>query len=269
MYSADSVLEPEKIIALAKKRGFNGIAITDHVSAKGGFAGARANRDPHFTVIPGIEYATEVGHVLGLFIAREPDLGDYLAPFASRKKSPVLPLKPVVQAIHAEGGIAVLAHPFESTRDLPGGLFRQERESNGALKEDFLDALEAHNARACTRRNLDANKKARDYARNLGIPTTGGSDAHMAWEVGRAGCVIDSLQPGASLDDIKKAILSGQARPFGLESPMVVVPLTLLIKMRKSGRYGDAPRILGQLAVASLGRPGVWLENLIKGRPRG
>ncbi|MEA1994103.1 MAG: PHP domain-containing protein [Euryarchaeota archaeon] len=35
-YSSDGVLDPEKIVRIAIKRGLNGIAVTDHNTIKGG-----------------------------------------------------------------------------------------------------------------------------------------------------------------------------------------------------------------------------------------
>ncbi len=240
-YSDDSFVEPAQIVRLARERGMDGVAVTDHLSLRGGLEARSANRDPSFLVIPGIEYPTEVGHIVGLFVEAEPIVTTSTA-------------KEVVSAIHAAGGIAVLAHPFEARTRLGDGLF----------KETGLDALEGFNGRAASVRNPNANKQAQEYAAVHGIPAVGGSDAHFEWEIARAGCSIDRLEPGASAEQVREAILNGAAVPFGVSAPRTTIPRTSLAKMRKSGRFGKAPKALLRLLLAALGQPGLWLENLVR-----
>ncbi len=246
-YSDDSLVEPDDIVRIARERGLDGVAVTDHLTGAGGFQ-ALSHAAPGFLVIPGVEYPTEEGHVVGLFIQREPAVPPL-------NGAPALPLDQVVAAIHAAGGIAVLAHPFESRKQLPERLF----------EESGLDAIECFNARAGALRNPRANAQAREYARKNGIPAAGGSDAHFAWEIGRGGCVIGELGSGATLDQVREAILDRRAVPFGRPSSRIVVPLTGLVKMWKSRRYNRAPRILLRLMLAALGALGRRIEDLIRG----
>ena len=113
------------------------MAIADHNTVGGGMAAFMSNTDPDFIVIPGAEYSTEYGHVVGLFLSEEIRV-------QGRKPqgytlSPTLPFEDVVQAIHAQGGIAVLAHPFQSRVSLPAHVFK------GPVK---VDAIEGFNSRA-------------------------------------------------------------------------------------------------------------------------
>ena len=103
-----------------------------------------------FLVVPGIEYSTPVGHVVGLFLEEEPTVS-----LPGGAPSTAYPLDAVVAAIHEKGGIAVLAHPFEARMNLPADLFR----TSG------LDALEGYNGRADSMRNPEANRMAQDLAR--------------------------------------------------------------------------------------------------------
>ena len=246
-YSDDSLLEPADIIRVARARGLDGVAVTDHMTAAGGFE-AKSHAGPGFLVIPGVEYATEAGHVLGLFIRSQPVV-------PSKGGASLLTLEEAASAIHRVGGIAVLAHPFEGRKRLPDGLFA------GGL----LDAAEVFNARADASRNPWANAQARNYASDNGIPATGGSDAHFAWEIGRGGCEIAGLGPGASLEDVRQAILDGRAVPFGRPSCRAVVPLTGLVKAWKTRRFGKMPKVLSRLVLALLGPPGRWLERAVRG----
>ena len=248
-FSGDSRLEPREIIRLARDRGLNGVAITDHKTVRSGLLGGEINTDPRFHLIPGVEYATEYGHVVGLFLERElddlPVRSDHSVPFER-----------VVRAIHAQGGIAVLAHPFQSRLSLPVGPFA------GPVR---LDAVEGFNARAGAARNPGANAQALEFAVGNGIPAVGGSDAHLAWEVGRGLCRVDGVEPGAPDALIKEAILAGRVTPLGRPSPRIVIPLSQITRMWNSRRFSRAPRIAVRLALAALGPVGLWLENLIRG----
>ena len=167
--------------------------------------------------------------------------------FVNSAGSPVYAVKEVVSAIHAAGGIAVLAHPFESRRRLPEGPFA----ATG------LDALEGFNGRASSVRNPQANAQAQEYARANGIPVVGGSDAHFEWEIARAGCAIEGLAPGASLDQVRQAILRGSPVAFGVPAPRSAIPMTSLSKIRKSRRFEKVPRALIRLTLAALGPTGL------------
>ncbi|MGE5580584.1 MAG: PHP domain-containing protein [Bacillota bacterium] len=249
-YSDDSRVEPSEIVRLARERGLDGVAVTDHLSLRGGLEARSANRDPLFLVIPGIEYPTPMGHVVGLFLEEEPAV-----PVHDGRRPRVYPLEMVIAAIHEKGGIAVLAHPFEARMNLAADLIR----SSG------LDALEGYNGRASSLRNPEANRMAQDYARAQGLPMVGGSDAHFEWEVARAGCEIPSLDPGVNIEQVRRAVLQGSAIPFGVPSPRTAIPLTGLVKIRKTGRYVKAPKTLMRLALAAMGPTGLWLENLMLG----
>ncbi len=69
-YSSDGVLDPERIVRIAMKRGLNGIAITDHNTIKGGLK-TKKYENADFTVIVGSEISTERGEIIGLFLEEE------------------------------------------------------------------------------------------------------------------------------------------------------------------------------------------------------
>ena len=91
--SFDGCMSLSEIVALARERGLNGVAICDHDRVLD-----EVPEFDDFLVIPATEVSTERGHLLGLFV-REP--------IETRKFSES------VTAIHAQGGLAVIAHPFE------------------------------------------------------------------------------------------------------------------------------------------------------------
>lgn len=251
-YSPDSLLDPAQIIRVARARGLDGIAVTDHGTARGGLAAREIGLRVGYRVIAGAEYVTEYGHIVGLFLNGEPDLGDELLGQAIAGRE--VPFATVVRAIRARGGIAVLAHPFQSRRLLERPVL------------DGVDALEGFNARAGAARYPDANTVAASFAAERGLPVTGGSDAHLLWEIGRGCCQVEGLAAGATDEEIRRAILAGQATAGGYPSPRLVIPLTQMIRMRKTGNWRPLPRVAVRLILSALGPVGYRLEKATRGR---
>ena len=99
---SDGALTREESLASYKELGYDAIAFTDH------WKYGNADRIDGVTVISGAEYdvggaAAENGvfHIVGLFMEREPDI----------EKASVKNAQQIIDAIHAVGGLAVLAHP--------------------------------------------------------------------------------------------------------------------------------------------------------------
>ena len=164
-FSPDAADSPEDLIAAARARGLSGLAITDHdtceahddLRSKGLLREDGAAVDG-FLIVPGVEVSTAEGHLLCL--------GTTLPPMAGR------PAAEVVEAIHARGGLAFPAHPYDRWRS---GI----REA--VLDRLPVDGLEVFNAAVSNRRY---NVQARAYAERRGLSMTAGSDAHHASAVG-------------------------------------------------------------------------------------
>jgi predicted metal-dependent phosphoesterase TrpH len=157
-YSNDSLLEPEEIIKIAKKKGLGGIAVTDHNTIKGGLAANKIDKD---FVIVGAELRTEYGDVVGLFLNEEIRSNRFIE---------------VVEEIRDQDGLVVLAHPFRKGIKFPADLLKH------------VDLIEGFNARS----PKDLNGKAKELARSSGMPMTAGSDAHLGFEVGRGRTIVNS-----------------------------------------------------------------------------
>src|SRR5262249_29889549 len=67
-FSHDCATSPATVIELARRRGLDGIAVTDHETEEGGLATVEANRHQDFLVIPGAEIKTDLGDLIGLFL---------------------------------------------------------------------------------------------------------------------------------------------------------------------------------------------------------
>jgi predicted metal-dependent phosphoesterase TrpH len=159
-HSGDNRAEPQEVLECAIAAGLDGIAFTEHYSyAASSFADRMRERDgARILVLRGVEISTEEGHCLVFGVDTDP-LGLGFAP-----------LREVVRAVAAAGGVAIPSHPYrpgsgvgELVRTVPG-----------------LTAIEG-----CNGVNMRAmNERAMATAAALGLPTTGGSDAHVPSEVG-------------------------------------------------------------------------------------
>jgi hypothetical protein len=177
--SRDSRNDPARVVATALRRGLGGIAICDHDAFRGVEAVRRA-APPGFLVVSGMEISTRFGHLLGLFLSE-----------IVRTKDPF----EAVEAIHAQGGLAVLAHPFARHRSV---------DPSFAAVLDGCEGFNARYARASRKRAPGGvGPKVLAFAREHGLALTGGSDAHFPWEIGRGRTVVEDA---TTLQDVLRAI---------------------------------------------------------------
>jgi len=185
-YSPDSKLDPAEIVRVAKSRGLDGIAITDHNAVEGAAKAWDYARGIGVTVVRGTEVSTKEGHVLAYGV-REPIPRD----LSSRE---------TVERIVADGGIPVAAHPYRFW----SGLGEQ------ATVETPFAAYEVRNARTLRR----GNAKASALAASKGVPGIGGSDAHFLEEIGRAVTVVEDASTEV---EVLEAVRRGSARAEGVD----------------------------------------------------
>lgn len=194
-YSFDCFLDPARIVELARARGLDGLAVTDHDT----MSGVREFRDlaPDLYIIAGQEISTKDGDILGLFLKEEvkgaSDTPDVLA------------------AIRGQGGLAVLAHPFK---------WPHLKRSDDFLR--LFDAIEVFNARNNIPSPYWENRQARNAVRRLGLAHIAGSDTHEGFELGCAGTVFDFPKADADDERIKAAILGQTLRVRGREVSLPV-----------------------------------------------
>nr|QNO53732.1 error-prone DNA polymerase [Methanosarcinales archaeon ANME-1 ERB6] len=198
-YSSDGVLDPEKIVKIAMKRGLNGFAITDHNTIKGGIKAKRYERED-FKVIIGSEIATERGEIIGLFLEEEIKSKD---------------VQDVISEIKDQNGIIIIPHPFDELRH---SAFHPTDED-----AKFIDAIEGFNSRCVFQKY---NKEAVEFAMKHKLTITGGSDAHFANEIGNGGIITEK-------EDVRAAIIKNNVRIFGKRSSLVNHVGTKILKTIK------------------------------------
>jgi predicted metal-dependent phosphoesterase TrpH len=186
-YSYDSLITFEELVFYAKKRGLDGVAITDHDRIDGAL---KIAKETDFFIIHGIEVSTLEGHVIGLNVQEQ-----------IPKK---LSIQETIDKIHEAGGIAVACHPTAFLK-----------QSIGKNLSSKFDAVEVINASAFPF-NYSIRKSQR-IASELGVARVAGSDAHYGPEIGCAFTVIDAKHEADSIVD---AIRKGFCQPFGQAIPL-------------------------------------------------
>ena len=197
-YSFDCFLAPQKIIGLARRCHIDGLAIADHDTMAGVAEFKRLA--PDLYIISAQEISTKDGDILGLF------LRDEIKPNPDARA--------VIGQIKAQGGLAILAHPFKWP--------------HVSRQDDFLkefDAIEVFNARNNIPLPYLENFKAKVAVQRLDLPFVAGSDTHEGFEMGRAKTVFDFQTQVASDEKIKSAILE---RRVIIEGKEVFLPLEVI-----------------------------------------
>lgn len=162
--SPDGALTKEDYQYLLDNKILDYIAITDHNEIS--FA-QKMQQELGQGIIVGEEIMTIHGEVIGLFLREK------VAPHQS--------VKDTLAAIHKQGGIASIPHPFDILRY---GIGEREILANVA----DIDILEGFNARIIL---PWYNAKALRFATQHHIPAGVGSDAHVRFGIGGAYALVE------------------------------------------------------------------------------
>jgi len=246
-HSFDGAVPVARLLELARRRGLDGIAVTDHNRFAGSAEALRLNRDPDFLVIPGAEYTTDAGHILALFID---------GPIALESGAGVLdrlPWRETVQAIHEAGGVAVLAHPFKRRTSLEPAVLAA------------VDGIEAFNARTVCARNRRAVTQALDLAASGRFRLrTAGSDAHWPAELGRAWVEIPHLEPGAGPAAVRAALEQGRVRVAGRGSHPLYESMSQFVRCRRLGETRRLPRVAARTVLNAVDGLAAWADGRLR-----
>ena len=157
-------------------------AVTDHDSVRGCRATVElASAYPDILIIPGTEISTVNGDMLVL--------GTY--------ELPPKPWTPEAVADYAKstGGVSIVAHPFRTY-----GMGERARN----VKVDAIEVLNGGSSK-------EANNQAKEFAKELGLPGTAGSDAHQVSELFSVCTQVEaSLNVDSVLAAIKKGLVTAQ-----------------------------------------------------------
>jgi hypothetical protein len=158
--SGDNLADPEECVARALERGLQAIAFTEHYSyeASAPVERLRARYGSSILILRGVEFSAAEGHCLVFGVDTD------------RLSLAYAPADRLVAAVNRAGGAVIPSHPYR------GGSGLGDR----ILTLRGIAAIEGHNG--CNAGLF--NRRALSAARSLGLPVTGGSDAHRPEDVG-------------------------------------------------------------------------------------
>jgi len=181
-HSRDSRLTEDRFIQLAVERGLTHVAVTDHNTIEGSVAvrdrAEQLGVADRLTVILGQEVSSADGEIIGLFIESTIPRG--------------LSAEETAEAIHAQGGLVSIPHPFDPFRR---SHIRPEPLEQLAASHR-IDAMEVFNSRVTLPRH---NQQAADFAARHGIPGVACSDSHTALEVAMSFNALPAFASAAEL----------------------------------------------------------------------
>jgi predicted metal-dependent phosphoesterase TrpH len=209
-YSSDCTTTLEEAVIFSKKKGLNGIAITDHDTVEGALQ-LLGKKNKDLVIIPGIETSTNQGHILGINVTTTIPSN--------------LTIKETIVKIHEAGGIAIAAHPSAIFK---GGTGLDER-----IVSHGLDGVEVVNSSAFPFFLLNYLNKR--FADRTGLPRTAGSDSHLPDTIGLAYTIIRDVGSELDIENMVRSVKKGMTVPFGRPTPW---KLRFQKITRKKGKMG-------------------------------
>ena len=156
-YSTDSHISIEEIVREAKRKGLDGIALTNHENPDVVKEIDELVEKYDFVIFPGVEYLTKDGDIVAFGIDKLPE--------------EQMSAQEFIEYVDKFGGTCTAAHPYRTNnRGLEDKLYTVKG----------LTAIEGYNGSTSDYHNGLAVKAGKE----LGIQVIGSSDAHVAEKVG-------------------------------------------------------------------------------------
>jgi predicted metal-dependent phosphoesterase TrpH len=227
--ASDGMVSPEELVHAAAAAGISVLCITDHDTMNAVERAAEAGAECGVEVVRGEEVTTALPsgtHIVALFLSRPVRMG--------------MSMEDTVDAIHDQGGLAILAHPFMPT------FFASisERRARSLLERRAVDGIELRHTAVMTprgRARLDAFYA--EHRPRLGA-ALGAGDSHFGrHDLGR----IVTVFPGRTAADFRAALEARTTSPrVGLAPPPP--PLSLrLAQQRRSLLWLPGERRAGRV----------------------
>jgi predicted metal-dependent phosphoesterase TrpH len=178
--SSDAFTSPERLVAICKDRGLDGLAITDHNVLA-------VDSSDELILIPGIEISTRDGHVIGLGLSESIPRG--------------LSADQTIQRIADLHGLSIIPHPYDLWRS-------SVRPHRLTVRPDAIEVINSSSFLHSV-----TWKRARKFAEKQGYPMTAGSDSHIPQTIGRAYTEIEC--DSKDIGQVQAAVKSGSLTPVG------------------------------------------------------
>jgi hypothetical protein len=179
---------PEILDHVERATELSVLAITEHDDLGPALAAREAWANGHyrFELVMGEEVTTIEGHLLALYIEE---------PVPSLK-----PLLPTLEAVHRQGGLAIIPHPLSwLTRSI--GRRTIERVLRDTTDGISFDGIETSGSPAARVTRAKAQRLNRERYQ---LAEVGASDAHFLQAIGACQTVFE----GSSAEDLRRAILA-------------------------------------------------------------
>jgi hypothetical protein len=227
--ASDGMVAPEELVAAAATAGVSVLCVTDHDTMASVARAAEAGASVGVEVVAGEEVTTAAPatvHVVGLFLERPVRMG--------------MSVEDTVDAIHDQGGLAILPHPFMPTYFASITARRALR----LLERRTVDGIELRHTAPMTGwswSRLDAFY--REHREGLGA-ALGAGDSHFGrHDLGR----VLTAFPGRTAADLRTAISERTTSPIRGISPQPPPLLMRLAQQRRSLLWLPAERRAGRV----------------------
>jgi predicted metal-dependent phosphoesterase TrpH len=163
-----SNIKPEELIQEAEKIGLDGFCLTEH------------------QVLWSVEEVAELAAESGIKVFRGNEIttaqGDVLVFGLEKDIQGIIPIQMLKKEVDAAAAFSILAHPFRGFKVFGlSDLSMSVDQASNKKALSFVDAVEVQNGKVSPQDNEMAGK----VAERLGLPGTGGSDAHNVDDLGR------------------------------------------------------------------------------------
>lgn len=187
-FSYDSNITVRALAKFLEAEHFGCVAVTDHDSIEGAL---RLRAATNVKVIIGEEVSTRDGHLIGLFLRH------WVRPGMSAEDT--------AKAIHDQGGLVFLPHPFVTmfSCGLGDKAWRIPRR---------IDAVEVFNAQNVV---AGPDRKAAEFAKQYGLCTFVGSDSHSVASIAPAFQMMSDFDTHSQfLDSLRSARFHTDRHPI-------------------------------------------------------
>jgi len=180
-YSTDNDADPEATILRAVELGLHGIVFTEHYSfgASAPIEALKSKYKGRIVILRGVELSAAEGHCLVYGV----DTDELSLKYA--------PINEIVKTVNNAGGVVIPSHPYRSVNSVGYLVYHVAG----------LCALEGFNG--CNMHGF--NVQAIEAAQALGLPFTGGSDAHAPRDVGACFTEFDDAVTPENFVELLKA----------------------------------------------------------------
>ena len=212
--ASDGMVSPRQLVQAAAEAGLSVVAVTDHDTFSGCPEALEAGAELGVEVVAGEEVTTQSPanvHVLGLFLEGPVRMG--------------MTVPDTIAAIHDQGGLAVLAHPWMPTyfaSITPNALRR-------LIAQQPVDGIEMRHTCPTTGGRIRALDRFYELHQDRLGAALGSSDSHFG---GHDLARIVTVFPGRGAADLRRALENVTTSPLERYRQPVGPPLSLRLRQQ-------------------------------------